>query len=226
MVGDRRFVLALVLTPLLLWLESRTHDPLLDLTLFADRLYTMGNLTGLLNGVARYAVLFLLVFYLQGVKGEDPVTAGIILAPWRSGLVFSPISGALSVMGLSAAGHGRHARRRTWSRRSGVHPDRYAALAALHLAGNRRRRSGDLQLPEHVAVTGVVPPIKRGIGAGMRACSRTRASSSASLGSGTADQLDEPKVLIAIATGVQSGSAGIDTQPFIPALHVASRPGS
>ena len=30
-----------------------------------------------------------------------------------------------------------------------------------------------------------------------------------------------PKVLIAIATGVQSGSAGIDTQPFIQALHVA-----
>jgi hypothetical protein len=91
------FVLAVVLTPRLLWVESRTHDPLLDLSLFADRLYTMGNLTGLLNGVARYAVLFLLVFYLQGVKGEDPVTAGINLAPLAIGmLVFSPISGALS----------------------------------------------------------------------------------------------------------------------------------
>ena len=57
----------------------------------------MGNLTSLLNGIARNGVLFLLVFYLQGAKGDDPVTAGILLAPLAVGLlVLSPISGALA----------------------------------------------------------------------------------------------------------------------------------
>ena len=42
-------------------------------------------------------VLFLLVFYFQGVRGYDPVTAGILLAPLAVGmLVLSPISGALA----------------------------------------------------------------------------------------------------------------------------------
>ena len=50
--------------------EGRVRTPILDLTLFRDRLFTMGNLTGLLNGIARNSVLFLLVFYLQGVKGS------------------------------------------------------------------------------------------------------------------------------------------------------------
>ena len=80
-----------------MWVESRVRTPILDLTLFRDRLFTMGNLTGLLNGVARNGVLFLLVFYLQGVRGVDPVTAGIELAPLAVGLlVLSPISGILA----------------------------------------------------------------------------------------------------------------------------------
>jgi MFS family permease len=37
------------------------------------------------------------VFYLQGVRGFDPVTAGILLSPLAIGLlVLSPISGALA----------------------------------------------------------------------------------------------------------------------------------
>src|SRR5438309_9196549 len=68
------FVVFLAALPVFLRVESRTRTPLLDLTLFRDRLFTMGNFTGLLNGVARNSVLFLLVFYLQGVKGDNPVT--------------------------------------------------------------------------------------------------------------------------------------------------------
>jgi hypothetical protein len=66
--------------------EWHHHAPLLDLTLFQDRLFAMGNLTGLLNAIARNGVLFLLVFYLQGARGEDPVTAGLMLSPLAVGL--------------------------------------------------------------------------------------------------------------------------------------------
>jgi len=77
-------------------------------------------------------VLFLLVFYLQGARGEDPVTAGLMLAPLAIGLiVLSPISGALAdrygsrelaTAGMVITGLGLR----------GTHdaPDRYALLAA------------------------------------------------------------------------------------------------
>jgi MFS family permease len=184
----------------------------------------MGNLTGLLNGVARYAVLFLLVFYLQGVKGEDPVTAGINLAPLAIGMiVLSPISGALSdrwgsrllaTLGMLVTGVG------------------LAGLAFLQTdtplwqlfvwqaivgAG-----AGIFNSPNTSAVMGVVPPVKRGIGAGMRAMlTNTGFVISIALAVGLLTSSMNPKVLVSIATGVQTGGAGIDTTPFINALHVA-----
>jgi EmrB/QacA subfamily drug resistance transporter len=78
------FVVAM---PLFIVVERRTAEPLLDLSLFRIRLFAMGNLSGLLNGVARNSVLFLLVFYLQGAEGESPVEAGIRLAPLAAGLL-------------------------------------------------------------------------------------------------------------------------------------------
>ena len=47
-----------------------------------------------LNGLSRFALLFLFVFYFQGDKGQDPITAGIELAPMAIGmLIASPIAG-------------------------------------------------------------------------------------------------------------------------------------
>ena len=94
LAGFAAFVVAM---PAFLWVEAHREAPLLDLSLFRNRLFALGNLTGLLNGIARNGVLFLLVFYLQGARGYDPVTAGLMLAPLAIGLlVLSPISGALA----------------------------------------------------------------------------------------------------------------------------------
>jgi hypothetical protein len=51
------------------------------LRLFRSRLFALANLSGLLNGIARGAVLFLLIFFLQGPYGKDPLTAGLMLTP-------------------------------------------------------------------------------------------------------------------------------------------------
>ena len=94
LAGFAAFIVAM---PAFLWVEAHHDAPLLDLSLFRNRLFALGNLTGLLNGIARNGVLFLLVFYLQGARGYDPVTAGLALAPLAVGLlVLSPISGALA----------------------------------------------------------------------------------------------------------------------------------
>ncbi|HEX3218879.1 MAG TPA: MFS transporter [Candidatus Limnocylindria bacterium] len=217
-------VLAVALTPLLLWVELHVAGPLLDLSLFRDRLFTLGNITGLLNGIARYSVLFLLVFYLQGVKGADPVTAGIELAPLAIGMVvFSPISGALSdrwgsrllatagmvVTGIGLAGLAFiEADTPLWQ---------LFGWQALVGAG-----SGIFNSPNTSAVMGVVPPAKRGIGAGMRAMlTNTGFVISIALAVGLLTSSMDPAVLLSIVAGVQTGSAGIDMAPFIGALHVA-----
>lgn len=77
--------------------EPRIKVPLIQLRLFRSRLFTLANLSGLLNGIARGAVLFLLIFFLQGPYGKDPLTAGLMLTPF--GLAFmlvGPLSGRLS----------------------------------------------------------------------------------------------------------------------------------
>jgi len=78
-------------------IEPRVEQPIMQLRLFRDRLFALANLSGLLNGVARGAVLFLLIFFLQGPYGKDPLTAGLLLAPFGAAfMIIGPLSGRLS----------------------------------------------------------------------------------------------------------------------------------
>jgi EmrB/QacA subfamily drug resistance transporter len=78
-------------------IEPRIKEPLVQLRLFRDRLFLFANLSGLLNGIARGAVLFLLIFFLQGPYGKDPLTAGLMLTPFGAAfMLIGPLSGSLS----------------------------------------------------------------------------------------------------------------------------------
>src|SRR5579859_7735081 len=78
-------------------IEPRIREPIVQLRLFGDRLFTMASLSGLLNGIARGAVLFLMIFFLQGPYGKDPLAAGLMLTPFGAAfMVIGPISGRLS----------------------------------------------------------------------------------------------------------------------------------
>jgi EmrB/QacA subfamily drug resistance transporter len=78
-------------------IEPRVKEPIVQLQLFRDRLFALANLSGLLNGIARGAVLFLLIFFLQGPYGKDPLTAGLMLAPFGVAfMIIGPLSGRLS----------------------------------------------------------------------------------------------------------------------------------
>ena len=47
-----------------------------------------------LNGLARFALMFVFVFYFQGVQGNSPILAGLKLAPLAVGmLIASPLAG-------------------------------------------------------------------------------------------------------------------------------------
>ncbi len=219
--GILTFLLA---APVFVWVEWRSPEPLLDLNLFRNRLFAMGNLTGLLNGIARNSVLFLLVFYLQGAKGLDPVTAGIMLAPLAVGLlVLSPISGALAdrfgsrelaTLGMVVTAIGL----------AGLMtlqvdtPYWQLALWQLIIGAG----SGLFNSPNTSAVMGVVPPAQRGVGAGARMMlTQSGFVISIALAIGLVTTAMDPKVLLAVFSGTQVGAQGIDLDPFISALHVA-----
>jgi EmrB/QacA subfamily drug resistance transporter len=214
----------IVATPLFLWVENRHSAPLLDLTLLRNRLFAMGNLTGFLNAIARNGVLFLLVFYLQGARGEDPVTAGIMLAPLAIGLiVLSPISGALAdrygsralaTLGMVITGIGLIGLLTLDT----TTPYWQLALWQLIVGAG----SGIFNSPNTSAVMGVVPPNKRGAGAGVRMMlMQSGFVVSIALAIGLVTSSMDPKVLVSIFSGTQIGGQGISMVPFMNALHLA-----
>lgn len=103
------FVVGIVGLVAFVAIERRTAQPMMDLRLFRSRLFGLASLANLLNGVARGAVLFLLIFFLQGPYGKDPLTAGLMMAPFGLAfLLIGPFSGYLSdhhgARGLGTAG--------------------------------------------------------------------------------------------------------------------------
>jgi EmrB/QacA subfamily drug resistance transporter len=64
-----------------LWWERRAKKPVLDLSLFDNRIYNFSVLSAMIQALALFAVNFLIIFYLQGVLGYDPLKAAILLIP-------------------------------------------------------------------------------------------------------------------------------------------------
>jgi MFS family permease len=90
-------ITGIVCLVLFIVIEPRIKVPLVQLRLFRSRLFALANLSGLLNGIARGAVLFLLIFFLQGPYGQDPLRAGLMLIPFGAAfMLIGPLSGRLS----------------------------------------------------------------------------------------------------------------------------------
>ncbi|UQS23994.1 MFS transporter [Amycolatopsis thermalba] len=74
-------VLFAVLLPVFAVVERRSPHPVVDVRLFADRVFALGLLASFLNTVARMAVVLLVALFYQAVHGEDPVSAGLRVLP-------------------------------------------------------------------------------------------------------------------------------------------------
>jgi MFS family permease len=82
--------------------------------------------------------------------------------------------------------------------------------------------SGLFISPNTSAVMGVVPREKRGMGSGARMMlTQTGFIISIALSIGLVASVVDPKVMLAIFSGSQTGSSGIDMAPFMTALHIA-----
>jgi MFS family permease len=82
---------------LFVWQEHRVSNPVLDFSLFRNRVYSFSTLAAMMQSLAMFAVSFLIVFYLQAVRGYDPLRAALLLIPMPLVMVvIGPLSGILA----------------------------------------------------------------------------------------------------------------------------------
>ena len=157
-----------------IWIERKAAQPMLNLSLFANRVFAFANLSALLNFMATYAFVFLTPFYLSIVLHYDILKIGLVMAASPvATLVVAPLSGALSDrigtrplafcgMCLSAAGLILLSRLQASSNALDV-----AWRLAIAGAG-----AGLFGSPNNSAVMGSVPMVHLGIASGILAAMR------------------------------------------------------
>ncbi len=217
-------VAAAVLLPAFVLVELRASAPMLDLTLFRDRVYWTSATAAFLNGLARFALMFLFVFYFQGPQGDDPITAGIKLIPLAAGmLVASPIAGwwadrhgsrAPAVLGmlLTAAG---------LAGMTTLAVDTPFAVSAvwLTIVGIG---SGVFNSPNTAAMMSAAPVHRRGIASGTRTMlQNTGAVISIALMLMIVTAVVPTDLLFRIFSGLTTGLSEDKLQPFMDGMHTA-----
>lgn len=74
-----------VLAAFFLW-ERRSTHPVVDLSLFANREFTVGTILATFSNFALFGLLFVMPQYFQDVGGSEPLGTGIRLLPMIGGL--------------------------------------------------------------------------------------------------------------------------------------------
>jgi EmrB/QacA subfamily drug resistance transporter len=92
----------------LIW-ESRTASPALDLHVFKNRVLSASIFASFFQSLGFLSVTFLIIMYLQGIRGLDPFAASLLLTPgYVVSSFLSPYMGRLSdrfgARGIATAG--------------------------------------------------------------------------------------------------------------------------
>jgi EmrB/QacA subfamily drug resistance transporter len=87
----------LVLLVVFVFVERAQAEPMVNLSLFAIPTMTPSLLAALFQGLANFAVLFLVIMYLQGVRQLTPLHASLLLIPgYVLGGVAAPFAGRVA----------------------------------------------------------------------------------------------------------------------------------
>jgi EmrB/QacA subfamily drug resistance transporter len=154
--------------------ESRSAAPMLDLSLFRNRVFSAASVSALLNYVCVYSILFIGPFLLIQGRGLDTQQAGIVLTaqPLVMAIV-APISGALSDrIGsrlLSTVGMILLAAGLLLLALLAPHASLRAIAGALALIG---LGTGIFVSPNNSALMGAAPRHRQGIASGVLATAR------------------------------------------------------
>jgi EmrB/QacA subfamily drug resistance transporter len=213
-----------VLLPAFVVIENRGRAPMLDLSIFRNRLFAAATGAAFINGLSRFALMFLFVFYFQGAQGDDPITAGLKLTPLAIGmLISSPLAGAwadrhgsrsLAALGMLVGGVGL-ALMTTLQPQSPY----WQSTLWLLIVGIG---SGMFNSPNTAAMMGTVPPHRRGVAAGARTMlQNTGAVISIAFVIAIVTAAVPKPVLFKIFSGLAQGLSDAKLEPFIHNMHTA-----
>ncbi len=91
------FIHACILLGLFVLTELRVRHPLIDLKLFRNSTFLIGNLTGMMSYYVLFAILFLMPFYLEKVLNLSPALTGTLLTPIPLAMALvAPFAGHIS----------------------------------------------------------------------------------------------------------------------------------
>jgi EmrB/QacA subfamily drug resistance transporter len=218
------FIFAIILLVLFVRIENKTEEPMLDLRLLKTRILAFAFASNLLNGIARGSVTFLLIFFFQGIKGMDPIVAGILLTPFAiSMMIVSPFSGylsdkygarVLSSLGLLVSAAGLLGMMFIRENTSTIELMVWMLIMGIG--------SGMFFSPNTSAIMGMVPADKRGVAAGVRTMSMNAGNVlSIAISMAIISSSISPEAMQGLFVGTQVGSAGIAVNQFVSGLRMA-----
>ncbi|MGA2927596.1 MAG: MFS transporter, partial [Solirubrobacteraceae bacterium] len=217
-------ILAVVFLPGFVLIESRQASPMLDLSIFRNRLLSTASAAAFANGLSRFALMFLFVFYFQGVQSDSPILAGIKLAPLALGmLVSSPVAGVwadrrgsrtLAVLGMLVTAAGLALMTTLERDTSYMWAGIYMFIVGIG--------SGMFNSPNTAAMMGTVAPHRRGIAAGARVLvQNTGAVISIAFVLAVVTSAVPKEVLFSVFSGLASHISTEQLSPFISNMHTA-----
>ena len=216
-------IAAVILLPLFVYVEFRTKEPLLDMRLFESRVLAFAYGSNLLNGIARGAVTFLLIFYFQGIKGIDPIQAAIMLIPFvLPQMIIGPVSGwlsdrigsrILSSLGLFISALGFLGL--IWINPGSSYFELTISMIIIGIG------SGMFISPNSKSIMEAVPVERRGIAGGVRTMMNSLGMIiSMAVCMTVIISCITPEAFSGLFTGTQVGSKGIAVKEFISGLRV------
>jgi EmrB/QacA subfamily drug resistance transporter len=87
--------LTVVAAALFVWAETKAVEPIIPLTLFKDRNFTITTVAGLLTGVAMFGAIGYMPTFLQIANGINATESGLLLLPMLVGLLITAIGSGL-----------------------------------------------------------------------------------------------------------------------------------
>ena len=217
-------IAAAVLLPAFVAIEYRARAPMLDLTIFRNRMFSAATAAAFINGLSRFALMFVFVFYFQGAQGDDPITAGLKLTPMAFGmLVASPLAGIWAdrrgSRALAAIGMLVSAAALALMTTLQPHSPYWQSVLWLFIVGVG---SGMFNSPNTAAMMGTVPAHRRGVAAGTRTMlQNTGAVISIAFVLAIVTSAVPKTVLFKIFSGLAKGLTDAKLAPFIANMHTA-----
>jgi EmrB/QacA subfamily drug resistance transporter len=87
--------LTVVSAVLFVWAETKAVEPIIPLSLFKDRNFTITTIAGLMTGVAMFGAIGYMPTFLQIANGINATESGLLLLPMLVGLLITAIGSGL-----------------------------------------------------------------------------------------------------------------------------------